>query len=200
MNYSETYFELDSEEATHCDHCHLICCVYIKGYVETVDTKRSKQCYCVLSRVSCLSIRRSKQAMPTKDNLNRIQMIQNRCIEIISRNKKLEESFKKLKILKIKELIKLQEIKVGYRLINKQLPNKISQQLQCDSNHRSLTKTHPYNTRRKNVPNLPKVTRSSYINSYLYQSIRQFMLLPLNIQKAPSISIFVTNYKRNYWT
>ena len=24
LNYSETYFELDSEEATHCDHCHLI--------------------------------------------------------------------------------------------------------------------------------------------------------------------------------
>ena len=33
LNYSETYFELDSEEATHCDHCHLICCVYIKGRV-----------------------------------------------------------------------------------------------------------------------------------------------------------------------
>ena len=36
MNYSQTYFELDSEEATHCYHCHLIC---IKGHVETVDTK-----------------------------------------------------------------------------------------------------------------------------------------------------------------
>ena len=36
MNYSETYFELDSEEATHCDHCQII---YIKGHVETVDTK-----------------------------------------------------------------------------------------------------------------------------------------------------------------
>ena len=34
-----TYFELDSEEATHCDHCHLICCMYIKGHVKTVDTK-----------------------------------------------------------------------------------------------------------------------------------------------------------------
>ena len=36
MNYSETYFELDSEEAIHCYHCHLIC---IKGYVKTVNTK-----------------------------------------------------------------------------------------------------------------------------------------------------------------
>ena len=39
MNYSETYLELDSEEATYCHHCHLICSVYIKGHVETVDTK-----------------------------------------------------------------------------------------------------------------------------------------------------------------
>ena len=37
MNYSETYFELDSEEATHCHHCHLISCVYIKGLVNTKD-------------------------------------------------------------------------------------------------------------------------------------------------------------------
>ena len=39
MVQSETYFELNSEEAAHCDHCHLICCVYIKGHVEAVDTK-----------------------------------------------------------------------------------------------------------------------------------------------------------------
>ena len=36
MNYSETYFELDSEEATH---CHLICYMYIQGHVKMVDTK-----------------------------------------------------------------------------------------------------------------------------------------------------------------
>ena len=29
--------ELDSEEATHCHHCHLIWCVYIKGHVQMVD-------------------------------------------------------------------------------------------------------------------------------------------------------------------
>ena len=41
-----TYFELDSEEATH---CHLICCVYIKGHVEMVDTKDQNNAivYCV---------------------------------------------------------------------------------------------------------------------------------------------------------
>ena len=44
MNYSETYFELDSEEATHCYHCHLISCVYIKGLVNTKD--QSNACMC----------------------------------------------------------------------------------------------------------------------------------------------------------
>ena len=39
FEYSETYSELDSEEATHCDHCHLICCAYIKGHVKMVNTK-----------------------------------------------------------------------------------------------------------------------------------------------------------------
>ena len=36
LNYSETYFELDSEETTHCDHYHLI---HIKGLVKMVTTK-----------------------------------------------------------------------------------------------------------------------------------------------------------------
>ena len=72
-------------------------------------------------------------SMTTQDNLSRIQSVQNKCVEIISKNKNTELNYKNLKIFKIKELIKLQEIKVGYRLINKLLPNKISQQLQSDS-------------------------------------------------------------------
>ena len=85
-------------------------------------------------------------SMTTKDNLNRIQSLQNKYIEVICKNKNIETSFAMLRIPKIKELIKLQEIKIGYRLINKQLPNKFSQQLQCDPNNKSLTKTHSYNT------------------------------------------------------
>ena len=139
-------------------------------------------------------------SMTTPDNLLRIQSVQNKCVEIISKNKNTDLKYKNLKILKIKELIKLQEIEVGYRLINNLLPNKISQQLQSDSKKKSLLKTHTYNTRGKKIPNLPKVTRSIYINSYLYQSIRQFMLLPLTLQNMPTLSLFITNYKRNYWT
>ena len=138
--------------------------------------------------------------MTTQNNLLRVQSVQNKCVEIISRNKNTELNYEKLKILKIKDLIRMQEIKVGYRLINKMLPNKISQQLQSDPKRKSLTKTHTYNTRGKKIPNLPKVSKSNYINSYLYQSIKQFMLLPLTLQNMPTLSLFITNYKRNYGT
>ena len=138
--------------------------------------------------------------MTTQNNLLCVQSVQNKCVEIISRNKSTELNYKKLKIRKIKELVKMQEIKVGYRLINNMLPNKISQQLQSDSKRKSLTKTHTYNTRGKKIPNLPKVSKSNYINSYLYQSIKQFMLLPLKHQNMPTLSLFITNYKHNYGT
>ena len=47
MNYRETYFELDSEEATHCNHCHLISCVFIKGHMSIHCTKdQSNACMC----------------------------------------------------------------------------------------------------------------------------------------------------------
>ena len=61
MNYSETYSELDSEEATHCDHCHLI---YIKGHVEPVNTKDQSNAivYCVWYLV-CQHCRYEDQSM-----------------------------------------------------------------------------------------------------------------------------------------
>ena len=138
--------------------------------------------------------------MTTIDNLNRLQTIQNKCISLISKNKNIESAYKRLNIYKINNLIKLQEIKVCYRLVNKLLPNKISQQLLSDLNKRSLTKTHSYNTRGKNIPNLPKVNKTSYINSYLYQCTKQFMLLPLKLRNIPSLSSCLTNYKRKKYS
>ena len=44
MGQVYTYFKLDSEEATHCHHCQLISCMYIKGLVNTND--ESNVCMC----------------------------------------------------------------------------------------------------------------------------------------------------------
>ena len=138
--------------------------------------------------------------MMTKDKLQQLQLIQDKCISLIIKTDTLEHKYNKLKINKLSEQIKLQEIKVGYRLVNKLLPNKISQQILSDSNKKSLVKTHNYNTRSKMIPNLPKVTKTMYLNSYLYQCTKQFMLLPLKLRNKPTLSYFLTNYKHNYGT
>ena len=138
--------------------------------------------------------------MMTKDKVNRLQKVQDKCISLINNTEKLELTYKRLRINNISDQIKLQEVKVGYRLVNKLLPNKISQQILSDSNKKSLVKTHTYNTRGKMIPNLPKVIKTSNINSYLYQCTKQFMLLPLKLRNMPSLSSFLTNYKRDYGT
>ena len=138
--------------------------------------------------------------MMTKEKLQRLQLIQDKCINLITKIGTLEHKYKKLKINKLTEQIKQQEIKVGYRLVNKLLPNKISQQILSDSNKKSLVKTHSYNTRTKIIPNLPKVNKTMYLNSYLYQCIKQFMLLPLKLRNKPTLSSFLTNYKHDYRT
>ena len=138
--------------------------------------------------------------MMTKDKLQRLQLIQDKCINLITKIGTLEHKYKKLKINKLTEQIKQQEIKVGYRLVNKLLPNKISQQILSNSNKKSLVKTHSYNTRSKMIPNLPKVNKTMYLNSYLYQCIKQFMLLPLKLRNKPTLSSFLTNYKHDYRT
>ena len=138
--------------------------------------------------------------MTIKDKLHQLQLVQDKCISLINHTGTLKHRYKKLKIKKLSEQIKLQEIKVGYRLVNKLLPNKISQQILSDSNKKSLVKTHSYNTRGKMIPNLPKVNKTIYLNSYLYQCTKQFMLLPLKLRNMPTLSSFLTNYKRDYGT
>ena len=137
-------------------------------------------------------------SMITKDKLQCLQLIQDKCINLITKTDTLDHKYKKLRIKKLPKQIKLQEIKVGYRLVNNLLPNKISQQILSDSNKKSLVKTHSYNTRSKKIPNLPKVNKTVYLNSYLYQCIEQFMLLPVKLRNKSTLSSFLTNYKNNY--
>ena len=81
MNYSETYLELDSEEATHSDHCHLICCVCIKGHAKMIDTKDQNNatvyCVCYVVCRQCRHIQRKliplnalEILMPSVDSVN----------------------------------------------------------------------------------------------------------------------------------
>ena len=73
--------------------------------------------------------------------------------------------------MELSNLIKLENYKLGYKLLNKLLPDKLLMDISCDKNNNPLIKKHGYNTRNKKQLNIPKHESSSYHNSFLCASI-----------------------------
>ena len=102
---------------------------------------------------------------------------------------------KKEKVLNIDSLIRLEHLKLGYRMMNKTLPLKIISHLSTDQNKASVEKRHKYNTRNKNKPNLPQIKNKKYRNSFLYQSNKELMLLPQKIIALPTRTLCIKSVK-----
>ena len=63
-------------------------------------------------------------------------------------------------------MIMLENYKFGYKLVNKTLPTKTQQLCYLDNKNESLKKKHQYNTRNKELPNLPKHMNKAYRDSF----------------------------------
>ena len=127
--------------------------------------------------------------MASKELLNRIQRIQTKSL------KEITKDLNNLKILTINKLIRLEHAKLGYRLENKQLPEKIMKIISTDSLNKSLEKTHKYNTRNRNKLYLPKIKNKQYRNSFLYQANKEIMLLPKIKCSKVSYTTFIKTVK-----
>ena len=92
----------------------------------------------------------------TNDQLNKLQRIQTECLQLIVPQNKNGNLNKELGILTIKDMIKLENYKFGYKLNNNLLPSKTKKLCYLDSESHSLMKNHPYSTRNKTIPNLPQ--------------------------------------------
>ena len=129
----------------------------------------------------------------------KLQKIQDTCITLISGNCE-RTTYKKLKILNINELIKLQHYKYTHKLIHKDLPIKLQLLGNRDSKNLSLTKQHAYNTRNKAIPNLPSTNSHQYKKSFMYQSLKDFMDLPTDVRQLKKYEIFVNACKKHLLT
>ena len=78
-----------------------------------------------------------------KGDLVRLSKTQNKCVKLIEPRLDLNTIYRKHKILRINELIKLEEIKFGYKQINKLLPNRLQYIVDHDSKGLTLTKSMP---------------------------------------------------------
>ena len=81
-----------------------------------------------------------------KSDLKRIQTVQNNCLRCIEPKMGLIEVHRKHKILKVEDLIKLEQYKLGYKACNNLFPQKLISCLFTDSKDRTLRKTHTHIT------------------------------------------------------
>ena len=127
------------------------------------------------------------------------QSIQNQMDRSIAIVNKGKNSSAKLRtdFLNLLNLIKLENYKLGYKLVNKMLPDKLSDEISLDKNNKPLNKKHGYNTRNKKQLNIPKHETSSFHNSFLCASIRDFSTLPHSIASCTSIHTFVAQCKQH---
>ena len=138
--------------------------------------------------------------MLNRQQLAKLQKLQNKCwIYILNRNI-TSNDYQSLKLLRVKEIITLQNLKLSHKIQHKDLPEKLLQCCETDANNKSLKKKHGYNTRNKKELNPPATKNKWYKNSYLTKSINDFHKLPLEIKSVRNYSTFVTSCKNHLLT
>ena len=138
--------------------------------------------------------------MMKQTTLNRIQKIMNTCLKLITGKTPTPEQFRKEKMLRLHELIQLENKKLGYQLANKQLPENLNNLLWTDSRNKSLKKTHSYNTRTKDLPKPPSVKTTNYLKGFQFQSIRDYEATPIEIRDCTNLTSFVIKVKLHFFT
>ena len=88
----------------------------------------------------------------------KIQKSMDTCFNLITHLKPSKENYKKERMLRLDDLLHLEISKLGYKLEHNLLPENLHKMMISDSNQKSLTKTHQYETRTKEIPvsHLPK--------------------------------------------
>ena len=127
--------------------------------------------------------------------LKKLQKLQNKCIELITGRTPTVNCYQSLKVLRVAQLIKLQNLKLGHKVQYPQLPTMILKACTSDVQGKSLQKGHGYNTRRKEEPNHPKLQTDWYKTSFLVKSIVDFQGLPTNVRNIENFDLFISSCK-----
>ena len=85
--------------------------------------------------------------MINNTRLNELQQAQNNCVSQLDTTLQLPDIYKKYQILRVKEIIQLEQWKLAYKLVNNLLPESLASQLVTDPDKKCLLKAHKYSTR-----------------------------------------------------
>ena len=133
--------------------------------------------------------------MLNQEKIAKLQKLQNTCFRISCKQEPTEMNYHSQGILRIKEIIKLNNMKHSYKVQHSHLPARILQCSRTDNLNKSLIKTHRYPTRQKNCLNLPKTYGVWYKKSFLYQSIVDYQEVPSYPRSIRNEKLFVKHCK-----
>ena len=129
-------------------------------------------------------------------NIQKLQALQNSCVRLIKPNSDMTSLYRSLGILKIPQIIELENCKFGYKYKKISLPSRIQQLVSCDQNNKSLSKTHKYETRNKTLPKKPRGVYKQYSNSFLCKWIDDYSALPREIKNSKTLAQFANTCKK----
>ena len=124
--------------------------------------------------------------------VERVLKLQKRAIRIISNSKPFShtaELFKKLKILKVSQIVELQEAIFMYLYFKKILPKNVNEIFKLNNS------VHTYNTRAKNKIRLPLLKYEFSRKTIKFTGTKCWNKIPENIKEMPTLSSFKRNFK-----
>ena len=139
-------------------------------------------------------------SLASQANLNKLQKIQNTCIRIIDKPgcTTLKSSYKNNKILDVSQTIDMELTKLWHKYQLNLLPPKLKVVMSTDHKDKCLVKTHSYETRQKNLINLPLAKHSRYQKSFLVEGLRLYNQLSQDLLRINKYKMFCTKLKCSY--
>ena len=142
--------------------------------------------YCIALWGSMLSVELGRK----------LRILQNKCVKLINLNKTTDYSYKNYGILKLEHVIDLEQKKLGYKLNHGELPTNLEKLILTNSLGAPLKKQHCYNTRDKQLPNLPQHTSKMYSDSFLLQSLKNYNSLDPTFRTCKTLNAFARMVKK----
>ena len=135
--------------------------------------------------------------MSTTTDLSNLQKLQNKGVALINNLPADIKTYKKLNILRIKELLKLENCKFGYKLFHPELPPWIEEFSKTDQHGNSLIKSHVYNTRNRKLLNKPLARNVKYKSCIIYIGTSALEPLQVEMKMKPNLLMFTKACKRD---
>ena len=128
-----------------------------------------------------------------------LSKVQNKCIELINGKTATLENFQSLGILQLSDLIQLENCNFGFKLINDSLPERIKNLVVSDHTGKTLSKSHCYNTRHKDLLNKPKASSKAYRDCIIYKGTDTLQSLKAETREKPNLPSFITSCKKYFF-